>query len=96
MTNNLEPRHKIGDAVRIWKPGHAEHGLKGTVGKIITIQEYGGSEYRGPHAYYPQDGWLDTKDKQWFGGLLPEAMVCSEEKYQNAKLKSMSGWHWRR
>lgn len=76
-------RLKIGDNARVWKPGHAEHGLKGVINRVITIEEYGGPEYRGPHAYYSKIGW------GCFGGSLPDAMVITEGIYQ--KLRESHG-----
>lgn len=84
---------KIGDKVRLWKPGHAEHGLMGTINKIITIEEYGGPAYRGPNAYHVEGGWKDGKGDCWFAGFLPDAMVASEDSYQIAR--SHYGTFWR-
>lgn len=84
---------KINDHVRCWKPGHVEHGLKGTVDKVITIEEYGGPAYRGPNAYSVKEGWKDGTDRQWFGGFLPDAMVTSEDSYQT--LRSLYDAFWR-
>lgn len=81
-------RLKIGDNVRVWKLGHAEHGQKGIIDRIITIEEYGGPEYRGPHAYYPKNGW------GFFGGPLPDAMVVSECCYQKCREDNEFSNNW--
>ena len=73
-----ESRFKVGDKVKVYKPGHAEHGCKAVVRKVITIREYGGLSYRGPHAYYPVDGWR-REDGFSFGGALPDAMVVRDK-----------------
>ena len=72
-------RFKTGDEVRVWKPGHAEHGGKGIIDQVFTIEEYGGPKYRGPNAYSSEIGW------GFFGGRLPDAMVASEEYYQECR-----------
>lgn len=72
--NNV-PAHRIGDKVRVWKPGHAEHGMRGIISRIITIEKYGGPKHRGPHAYYSKNGW------EFFGGPLPDAMIVSEREW---------------
>jgi hypothetical protein len=77
-------RFSVGDAVRCWKPGHAEHGAKAIVGRVLTIEEYGGPASRGPHAY---SGW----GGRW-GGALPDAMVVSEAEYQAAKERAGKWW----
>ncbi len=70
-----ESRFKVGDKIKIYKPYHHEHDMFAIVSKVETIQEYGGPEYRGPHAYYPdKDGWSNGKGFT-FGGPLPDAMV---------------------
>ena len=85
-------RFWVGDHVRVWKPGYAEHGLSGVVGEVMTIEEYGGPEYRGPHAYHSMAGWHDETDC-WFHGRLPDAMVVSEEGYQRAREeRPHAGW----
>lgn len=85
-------RHQVGDTVRIWKPGHAEHGMQAVVGKVITIEEYYGEDFtpdiperRGTHAYKPVDGWRDEHGDWFCGGPLPDAMVTSEENFQKYK-----------
>ena len=80
-----KPRHAPGDAVRLWKPRHTEHGMKATVAEVMPISEYGGPEHRGPHAYRPtKAGWRHS-DGFGFGGPLPDAMVISEDDYQKAR-----------
>lgn len=80
--NHMTSRFKVGDRVQIYKPGQAEHGMQATVFRVITIEEYGGPAYRGPHAYFPdKNGWDDARGFQ-FGGALPDAMVVSMEKKQ--------------
>lgn len=74
-------RFKIGDRVRLWKPGHAEHGCSGVVSEVMTIEEYGGWAYRGPHAYRCQDGWLWPDGCSFFRSPLPDAMVVSEDDF---------------
>lgn len=70
------PRFSVGDRVKIYKPGHSEDGMMAIVGRVITIEEYGGPKYRGPHAYYPLDGWQSPDAALCgFGGPLPDAMV---------------------
>ena len=86
-------RFKIGETVRIWKPGHAEHGLIATIAEVMPIQTYGGTEYRGPHAYRANGkGWHTTEGEYWFGGPLPDAMVCDEANYQSAKAERGRFW----
>lgn len=72
-------RFKVGDRVKIYKPGHAEHGARGVVADIITIQEYGGYAYRGPHAYACRAGWAWPDGYGVIGGYLPDAMVTADE-----------------
>lgn len=76
MPTDAAPRFAVGDRVKIYKPRHSEHGMTAIVGRVITIDEYGGPAYRGPHAYYPVDGWKSCDDELCgFGGPLPDAMV---------------------
>ena len=78
-------RHTRGDPVRIWKPGHAEHGLQAIVGTVMTIEAYYGDDFtpdipawRGLHAYTPANGWRDEHGEWFCGGPLPDALVVSE------------------
>ena len=73
----VAPQFKPGDAVTVYKPGHSEHGMTATVGRVITIEDYGGPRSRGPHAYYPdKQGWRSSDSALCgFGGALPDAMV---------------------
>ncbi len=70
-------RFVVGDAVQVYKPGHAEHGMHSIVGKVLTIEEYGGPSSRGPHAYRAKDGWTHSERPWTFPGTLPDAMVVS-------------------
>jgi len=92
-------RFKPGDQVRLWKPGHAEHGLKGIVDRVMSIEAYGGPEARGPHAYRPTEkGWYEGSDDHWTSwtsGPLPDAMVVSEQVYQEEKATSGLRRSWR-
>lgn len=80
-------RFKPGDAVRLWKPRHAEHGAKATVTKVLTIAEYYAPdppyEDRGPHAYLAKDGFRADDGFHWCVEL-PDAMVVSEADYQQS------------
>lgn len=87
-------RHKVGDKVRCWKPGHTEHGDHGVVAEVIPIEKYyEGQPYlyhRGPHAYRCADGfkWRMFPDSGGATrGFLPDAMVVSEEEFQKSTVK---------
>lgn len=86
-----DSRHKVGDRVRLWKPGHAEHGLTASVGRVIPIEEYHPEcPHRGPHAYWPsKDGWRDG-ETGWFRTPLPDAMVVNEDEYQRWRAENPS------
>lgn len=75
------PIHAVGDAVRLWKPGYAEHGAKAVVTRVLTIEEYGGPRYRGPWAYEAAKGFRSLNSDISFGKQLPDAMVVSEAYY---------------
>lgn len=71
-------RFKPGDKVAIYKPGRAENGASATVKSVMTIEEYGGPTYRGPHAYQPVEGWTRGDGVSW-SGPLPDAMVTCDD-----------------
>lgn len=82
-------RFKPGDLVRVWKPGRAEHGCSGCVAKVVSVREYGGSDYpldRGPHAYYPTAQCWKWPQEGWgaLNGGMPDAMLVSEEEFQKS------------
>jgi hypothetical protein len=74
MTN---PRFAVGDPVRLWKPGHAEHGAYGLV---QGIKEYDGPPDRGPWTYMVDWTWRDGKGPV-FRASLPDAMVIHEDEF---------------
>lgn len=87
-------RFKPGDKVRLWKPGHVEHGDYGVVAEVIPIEKYHEGQplhHRGPHAYRCVDGFKWCVSPHSNGathGFLPEEMVVSEEDFQSQNPKA--------
>lgn len=77
----IECRFGIGTRVRLWKPGHAEHGAYGAV---ISVAPYDGPtpDVRGPWMYMVYWTWSDGVGG--FAASLPDCMVCSEQRYQES------------
>lgn len=92
-----EALHKIGDLVRVWRPGTPEHGLWCNVFHILTIAEFGGDARFGPHAYAPgSDGWHHVDYVGFFNVPLPDREVRSEQFYQEQLHTHRQGHTWRK
>lgn len=48
-------RHQVGDIVRVWNPGHAEHGLQGVVYEVKSIEQYYRMDTEEGRAFYGAD-----------------------------------------
>jgi hypothetical protein len=72
---------KPGDRVRVWKPGHAEHGAYGVVSEVEPRApgdppgKPSGDDVR-CEAWYWQDGHAG------WAGTLGDYMLCHEEDWQ--------------
>lgn len=71
------PRFVHDDRVRIWKPGHAEHGASGAVERV---ERYDGPKDRGPWAYRVRWAWANGTGSG-FTASLPDCMVVSESNF---------------
>lgn len=73
---------KVGDKVRIWKPGYAEHGAFGIATEVIP---------REARSVYPPgqdiecDRWTWSDGEGGFRAMCGDYMVCHESYWQASK-----------
>lgn len=84
MSEVQPAKFAVGDVVRTWMPGRAEHWLKARVGKVIP---YDGPRSVDQWEYQPEyPGWLDEQGAAFWslGNCVPlaELFLCTESQYR--------------